>query len=366
MKSRFFKKSKIVLTTIVSILGLASTSSCSSFFGGSDYTISNVEQRVDSETGDTIVIITFENEEIAPLTFRIPTVTNGVGIESITSVSQNNTVTLKITYTDGNTQEIRVPIINGVNGKDGVSVTDVAVTPQEDGSVTIQFFYSDGGESEEFLVPKGDDGVGIADIVQIPQGGGKNIIKITFTDPKMEPKEFLIQDGVSITSIEFDEENSTEEEYVLVVNFSNNTQDTFSIPRPIPATWLSGKGAPNDDNGRNGDFYLDSENGFVYKKNNGQWEWLFSMKNEKESVTVSFNLRTGEFIDGQEGPYAIKTRIDYNSTVDLKDIPVPTKNGYEFIGWYASDIVNINAGKFTNLTIVTSDINLYAWWSEAI
>lgn len=366
MKSRFFKKSKIVLTTLVSILGLASISSCSSFFGGSDYTISNVEQRVDSETGDTIVTITFENEEIAPLTFRIPTVTNGVGIESITPDTQNNAVTLKITYTDGNTQEIRVPIINGVNGKDGVSVTDVAVTPQEDGSVTIQFFYSDGSESEEFLVPKGDNGVGIADIVQVPNGDGTYTVTITFTDPEMPAKELFIQDGVSITSIEFDEENSTEEEYVLVVNFSDNTQDTFSIPRPIPATWLSGRGAPDDANGRNGDFYLDDQSGAVYKKNNGKWERLFSMKNELEQVTVSFNLRAGEIIDGDEGPYAIKERIPYNSTVKLENIPIPTKVGCEFLGWYASDIVNINAGKFTNLTTVTSDVCLYAWWSEVI
>lgn len=366
MKSRFFKKSKIVLTTLVSILGLASISSCSSFFGGSDYTISNVEQRVDETTGETIVTITFENEEIAPLTFRIPTVTNGVGIESINSVSENNTVTLTITYTDGNTQEIKVPIINGTNGKDGVSVINVAVTPQEDGSVTIQFFYSDGSESEEFLVPKGDDGVGIADIVQIPQDGGKYIIRITFTDPKIEPKDLFIQDGVSVTSIEFDEENSTEEEYVLVVNFSNNTQDTFSIPRPIPATWLSGRGAPDDANGRNGDFYLDDESGAVYKKNNGQWDWLFSMKNELEQVAVSFNLRAGEFIDGDEGPYVIKERIPYNSTVKLENIPIPTRDGYDFLGWYASDVVNINAGKFTNLTSVTSNIDLYAWRSEAI
>ena len=84
MKRRFFEKSKIGLMLGLSTL-LAPITSCSAFFGGDEYTITDTSITTDEETGDTIVTITFSGDNIEPLTFRIPSVTNGVdgvGIES--------------------------------------------------------------------------------------------------------------------------------------------------------------------------------------------------------------------------------------------------------------------------------------------
>ena len=43
----------------------------------------------------------------------------------------------------------------------------------------------------------------------------------------------------------------------------------------------------------------------------------------------------------------------------LANIPTPTYEGHSFMGWY-TDSNNVNAGQFTDLTPVFSDLKLYA------
>ena len=103
MKRRFFEKSKIGLMLGLSTL-LAPITSCSAFFGGDEYTITDTSITTDEETGDTIVTITFSGDNIEPLTFTIPKVQNGIdgnGIASITPVlTEEGSIELTIKYTD--------------------------------------------------------------------------------------------------------------------------------------------------------------------------------------------------------------------------------------------------------------------------
>ena len=150
---------------IISLCLLSSLSSCTSLFGGDGYSIASTESYIDPTTGDTIILITFDDEEIAPLKVTIPSGKAGVdgnGIKKIeTSVDQNEFV-ITIIYTDTSYENtvLRVPI---TNGKDGISVTGVIVNNEtEDGNVIIKFTYSDGTESANITIPKGNDGNGIA------------------------------------------------------------------------------------------------------------------------------------------------------------------------------------------------------------
>ena len=67
MNKHLFRKTKKIFLGLLLLASSVTVSSCSMFFGGDDYTISNVLKTVDEETGDTIVTIQFENQEIEPL-----------------------------------------------------------------------------------------------------------------------------------------------------------------------------------------------------------------------------------------------------------------------------------------------------------
>jgi len=71
-------------------------------------------------------------------------------------------------------------------------------------------------------------------------------------------------------------------------------------------------------------------------------------------LNVTFDVQGGAM---PEGAPAILTNVEKGSTIIL---PVPTKQGYLFGGWWTGETVN--DGQFTNATPVSHDITLYARW----
>ncbi len=69
---------------------------------------------------------------------------------------------------------------------------------------------------------------------------------------------------------------------------------------------------------------------------------------EPKTHTVSFVAVDGNEFDDIEN-------IPHNTTIDL---PIPKKDGHEFLGWYFGE--SINDKQFTNSTRVTEDANLHA------
>ena len=372
MKKRFLLRKVLLAASIFSTIG--SLSSCSAFFGGDDFTITDtkVEQ---NENGDTIVTITFSGDNIEPLTFTIPKVQNGSdgnGISSITPVLKDGSVELTIKYTDTTMEDtvITIPIIKGDNGR---GISDVLVGSDDDGNTTIQFTYTDGEQSRLITIPKGIDGengVGIANIEVQKTSTGINIVTITFTDEKIPPATFSVNDGVSISSIEYDSENSTEETYVLVVRFSDGTFRSLKMPRPQSTIWYSGTTSPDNALGKNSDFYLNILTGDVYRKSSNLWEFIFNMKGSGSSEQiirhqVCFHIREDEHTDNLPGGSVSLFNVEDGKTISLESIPIPAKDGYEFAGWFASeDEFNPNVGQFTNLTVVSEDLDLYARWTQ--
>ena len=68
-------------------------------------------------------------------------------------------------------------------------------------------------------------------------------------------------------------------------------------------------------------------------------------------VTVVFDLNGGEMSEQSS------VQVDKGSYLQL---PVPTRTGYSFIGWFVGE--GVNAGQVTNTTAITQDITITAHW----
>ena len=356
---------------IISLCLLSSLSSCTSLFGGDGYSIASTESYIDPTTGDTIILITFDDEEIAPLKVTIPSGKAGVdgnGIKKIeTSVDQNEFV-ITIIYTDTSYENtvLRVPI---TNGKDGISVTGVIVNNEtEDGNVIIKFTYSDGTESPDITIPKGNDGNdgnGIASIVTLPnEAEGTITLVISYTDGR-EPTRVTLTNGVSIDKIEYDEERSSDDYYSLKITYDNGKTENVNLPRPKSTVWYTGVNEPSVTMGKEGDFYINLNEGKVYRKENDEWVWKFTLASSSpKNINVIFNPNGGYF-NGIEGVYFCP--VVEGKVIPLSSFQIPVYPDHKFLGWYTSATYNPNSAKVTDMTPIyseTNKLNLYAWWGE--
>lgn len=369
MKRNFLLRKFALASALFS--SMATLSSCSAFFGGTDYTIGDIEQSVDQITGDTIIKIIFSDTSIEPLIIRIPHVKDGVGISDIATELNGDNLSLTISYTDASKPNttVNVPL---TPGKDGVGVSDIIVNEDVEGNTTIQFLYSDGTSSEVFTIPKaidGKDGVGIESITQTPNGDGTYTIEIVFSDPEMEHVFLTISDGISIIGSSYNEEASTEDEYALNIYFSDGNQTIVYLPKPQVVSWLSGFNEPNTSDGKNNDFYINLVNGNVYKKINDKRDFLFCMKGNSQETEINyyavrFNLREDEFTEKYNGGSTIIFNVREYDYLSYSSIPYPIKDGFDFLGWYTSEEYNPNSGQFTDTTLVNKDFDLYARWQK--
>ena len=357
MKKRFlFRKCLLAVGLLTAINPL---SSCSMFFGGDEFTITDTDVKTD-ENGNTIVTVTFSGENVEPLTFTIPATTKG--IQSVTATNQGDQVVLTINYNDGTNQQIGIPVING---QDGVGISSVELIEDVYGDKFIQFTYTNGTKSDKLPLPKGNDGVGVS-FAKVTDENGVTTVTMSFTDGR-DDLVFTVADGVSIIDFYYDEENSTKEFYKIIITFSDGSTKELELPKPQVSTWLSGTTVPNDSEGNSGDYYLNLITGDVYTKlSESKRSYLFSIKGdsgsvEKETYNVIFNLRDDESTEELKPGSQILVRVQDGECVNIENIPTPKKEGFSFDGRYAGeDESNPNVGKFTNLTTVSCDLSLFA------
>lgn len=357
---------------IISLCLLSSLSSCTSLFGGDGYSIASTESYIDPTTGDTIILITFDDEEIAPLKVTIPSGKAGVdgnGIKKIETTVDKEEFVITIIYTDTSYENtvLRVPI---TNGKDGISVTGVNVNNEtEDGNVIIKFTYSDGTESPDITIPKGNDGNGIASIVTLPnEAEGTITLVISYTDGR-EPTRVTLtngRDGVSIASIEYDEDRSSDDYYSLKITYDDGYTENVNLPRPKSTVWYTGVNEPDNKTGKEGDFYINLNEGKVYRKENDEWVWKFTLASSAaKNINVIFNANGGTFSDFEANFYVCP--VVEGKVIPLSSFQIPVYPDHKFLGWYTSADYNPNSAKVTDMTPIyseTNTLNLYAWWSE--
>ena len=368
MKNRLFKR----LLLAVSALSLSyPLASCAFFDTGEWAQIKEVTPRYDEATGNTIITITFTDEEMEPVTFIVPrgiSGKDGVSIKNITSkmLSDGKSIELTISYSDSSVENtvISVPVL------EGKGVKEVLVDKDEDGNTTIQFTYTDESKGPVITIPKGKDGNGIASFeVNGPDSDGNTTITVTLDDGTK--KEFTVsngRNGVSVSNITYDDSKSDATHYVLIITYTDGYTEEVTLDRPRSTRWFTGTTTPGNDSAASsqaveGDFFLNRINGYVYQKmSDGSWTFLFGMKADDSSVgkevyhTVFFDPGLGK-INGNTG--ILMASVLEGKTMPLSNIPTPTYEGHSFMGWY-TDLTNVNAGRFTDLTPVFSDLKLYA------
>ena len=374
-------KNRLIKRTLLLLAGMSLTfsfTSCSNAFFGDDSgnMIADVTTRYDDGSGNTYVTITFTDEEMAPLTFSIPrgvSGIDGVGIEDIKSeMNESKTaVILTISYNDKSTKDtvITVPVVKGDNG---VGIKECTVGADENGNTTITFVYTDDTTSPVITIPKGVDGVGIASFEKTETDNGEVTIKVTLTDGQVTT--FTVKNGAGISEVTYNEEASTETEYVLTVLYTDGFTQDISIPKPRSTKWFSGTENPNTattgiNGAMEGDFYLNQLNGYVYQyQADGTWKFLFGMKGDSTAVDpiqhkITFLAGEGRIpsgVEGVEGAAATVVHVEEGKTLSHNLFPEnPILTGYTFGGWFV-DPSDINCGQFTDMTVVTTDLILNA------
>lgn len=264
---------------------------------------------------------------------------NGVSILNITSVQNpENLEETIMTITLSNGEEIVFILDRPVDGKDGNSITGITQEiNDEDNSVTLIIHFS---ESEDIYIT-------------IPPGKpGAEIVAITMQ---------LSNDGYY---------------HIYTFYMSNGKEHVVMVERP--ATWITYSGVPDNKKGLVGDFYYDTSNNVIYRKEENGWVIqinLNDIKTEIDYYTVTFDLNVTSapwpgwtpgtiFPNNKEPKYTIAHGHTFYDTYfdEAFGIPTPVREGYTFEGWYTVKTPTVNSTRFGDLVIIYRDMTLYANW----
>ena len=203
--------------------------------------------------------------------------------------------------------------VNGVDGKDGTSFrTGEGVPSKElgiDGDTyldvsTFDLYVKSDGKWTKNSNIKGNDGV--VPTIEIGENGNW-FINGQDSGVKAEGK-----DGRSIVSIEKTSSENNIDTYTIT--YSDETTSTFTVV------------------------------------NSSQEEEVF--------YSIEFDLNNGVLPNSVD--LSVYDKVSANTTISL---PEPFRQGYIFEGWYTGKLINDQ--RFTNLTLVNSDLSLVAKWIDA-
>lgn len=370
-KARRFKMIGLLLTTLL----VTPLASCTSFFGKNEIMIDDIVTTING-AGDIVVTITFVNDAKDPLTFTIPQGKPGVGIANITQTPSPDGLTtmIVITYTDQSIKPLTFTIQNGTT----ISNITSEVDPKDETQTLITVTLNN-GEILTFQIDRPKDGIdgnGITGITQTTDENGTLVLTFHFSASEDVRIEFPFKQGEQGNGIEAITMQLVDDQYCFT--FFTSDGASYEVFTDRPATWTSGIGAPTSDLGITGDFYYDTYTNVIYLKNkNGKWDVVVDFNDAVDKVyyTVNFDLNTtalpyaswestAVFPDGTYPIYEIAKGHTFYDTYDGTPyaIPVPTRDGFVFDGWYTQKIPTINSSRFGDLVPVHKDMTLYAKW----
>lgn len=249
---------------------------------------------------------------------------NGLGIKTVTI---NILGELIITFDDDTELNVGVVVgtngtdgINGVDGKDGangISITNASIN--QNGQLIITLSNEQTINAGSIIGPKGDDGV--------------------------DGKEVMLRVSEGFIQWKYDAD--------------------LEWDNLISLTVLTGPMGPNGTDGTNGidgrELEVNAVNHVLYYRYVGSETWipLFDLTDYLPTttmVTITFDLDEGELPE----PHESSINIVYGTSMVL---PIPTKEGYVFKGWYTG--TTINDGQFFNYIPITQSMTLYALWEES-
>jgi len=353
---------------------------CSSggFFSEEMLQISSIESELLAD-GQTKITIYYTDEAVDPHIFYIPKGKEGTmgedgnGIKQIVYEhdSENRQTMVKLVFTNDEIEPATFPI------PDGLSVIGI----EDDRDVVtnepyIVFKYSNNTLSDPIYLPKGDRGIGIRSCSHKMEADADGIVymKVYFQfddGTEVEGIKFPVpKDGNGIASMVATEDGDF---YYIDVEYTDGNTEHLQFTRPAdPNKWITDARTPSRYDGEDGDFFFDTAHKVVYLKENGAWNTVISFNDEETSYQVTFMLNDDDgdadhlasMPSGIPSSCTIK-RGEYFAVLGYGDIPVPTREGYEFKGWYTKKVVDERVmSPFTDLTPVFSDLTLYAIWER--
>ena len=320
----------------------------------------------------------------------------------VVSVEPNGDLTkMTITYSDGSTTTIDVP--QGKDGLVGNGIKDIKVEESEDGTkqiVTIMFtdsnmddvvyevdnavqitgvedrldtetnetiinlVFSDGSKGEDIRIPAGR-GVERFDYFSDNTG---TYIYFYYTDGTFSEGFVPTAKGEKGNGIKLITSSETSTHYVLIIEYDDGTISEVSFTRPTnPNTWLRLDRAPTAADGKSGDYCYDTWNNKFWSRVGDEWFEIFDFKTEITTATVIFDLNDKE--DGGVAAEDLSKSIftlekGANFASSGYSVPVPERDGYEFVGWYTTKNPGVTNGAFTDMTSVSGALTLYAIWKQ--
>ena len=339
------------------------TSCGGGFFAEEELQIASIDSEIMYD-GTTKITITYTDESVEADVFYIPrgedglvgAVGNGIKEFKCERDADGRLTNVTVVFTDESMPDASFEV------PDGVSVVGIKDGIDADSKQRyIEFKYSDGSLSSPIYLPSGVDGVGIDDLRVIVNDDRSAVMYIKFSDGSEKSLPIPApQEGVGIRSMVGREEGQY---YYVDIEYTDGNTNQIQFERS--AKWYSGAYIPQDYFGENGDYFFDTEHKKIYIKTDGIWDVIVDFKVE-ETYKITFKLNDNDdaSMPGDKSIYRVE-RGAYFSADGNGDIPIPTRAGYVFKGWYTKKVVNeATMSPFTDLTPVFSDLTLYAIWEE--
>jgi uncharacterized repeat protein (TIGR02543 family) len=279
--------------------------------------------------------------------------------------------------------------------KNGQSISNVKAEPFEltvDGvtrtGTKIQFFiqsvdengnpaYDENGNPIEETVGKEFEIFNGANIDNIVVDGetdeGDPILKITMTDGTTKTVSIPKAEAIGIKSISVDTDNTDPTKYALKVTYTDNTVQNVSFPKN--SAWHKGEGDPNNKSnfGSIGDYYFDHKFAIIYYKSTmDSWEQIANIGAGSVKIVFSINFEKGEtwkkYVASPDlSTCTVTLSVGTSFAAEAPDhyIPIPSKDGYTFVGWYTSRDPEVTDGMFNSMTVIpnTDQLTLYPVWT---
>lgn len=327
--------------------------------------IASIERVV--ENGVAKLVIRYEDDEIAPDKFDLPKGEDGSGIKSVITTEKEDKTgkILKIYFTDDTISPVVFELSNGR------SITGIqSEINEEDGQIYMWVKYDDNTTSDKFLLPKGQDGVGFTGYDYESHDDGSQTYTFHFSQetPDVVVEIPAPKEGNGIKSIVSSEDS---ENYILIINYTNEESEEIRFTKPkSPSKWLSGSSIPETSEGEEGDYYFDTYHKVIYTKESNSWIEVIRFEDREEICRIKFNLN-----DTTDGGLPAKMPQDAKLTYLVRKntyfdsngygaIPIPTRVGYSFKGWYKTKSIGVTTAPLTDFTVILTDLELYAIWEK--
>ncbi len=307
--------------------------------------------------GRTKVTIKYVNEDKEEDVFYIPKGKDGTGISDFVYKinREDNTTDITFSFSD----QFDDYIVKVPNGR---GIENVLYTLDNDGNTIMTLVFTDGTKSDPVKIEKGEMGTSVVGFetftnddesveVILKYSDGSEYNLVTIPAPKKGDAGLGIKGIVG--------ETTPEGNYQLYITYSDDTvSDPVIFDRPN--TILHGTTPPGYRLGLNGDLYYDESTKTFYYKSNDVWSSIFHFDNSISRKTVKFVVDSETVLNG---PQEIQIIENTSFATSGYNIPIPTKEGYVFEGWYYVNNPDprIN-GKFLDTTIVYDNIRLYPYF----